>query len=244
MWTKLTDLKSAADIKLGNVESAKLQPTDNAKDDAARDALDEYSAVTPRQLVHEQLGDGTTRRFVLQSIVTGPPAWADGSSQLLTVQFVANPNTQDEEAKELDTETWELQQDTTGKQVLLLEQAPSTAETLRLTWTLPHTIEELDGAGPGTTTVPLRDRIALLLLVTAQLAAWVSRTASDQRATSMGIDQIDFRSIDDRWRRRSEELRKAAISRLGPGEINRGAAGASVDYETKTRLGRQPRVSH
>ena len=93
------------------------------------------------------------------------------------------------------------------------------------------------------TTIYERDSEGFLLLVCSLLAHWVARAASDQKNSSLGVEQINYDTIDRRWRQKGEDLRKQALERFESTEFSAGVAAFSVEYKTRDRFG-FPRVSH
>jgi len=240
---KLAEVRTKAITRLGKIESLKLQPTEEAQDAAVRSALDEYSSHRPRELVKRVAGDGQTRRWVLKTLLSAEPVWLPRTSRVQALEILEDPDTDDEHRRELEAEEWEVRIDAAGDEVLWLLRPPGTSETLSITWTRPQQIETLDGtdATPGTT-VPDGDVEGFLLLVLANLAGWVARSASDLKNESMGLDQVDYDTIDRRWRDNEKSLRKQALERFVPTEFA-PASGTSVDYRSRDRYG-FPRVSH
>ena len=238
--TNIEELLSKVDRKIGQIDTDKLKPSPDAKEEAARDALDEYSGSCPHLKVSEEVGDGSTRRFVLSTLLgTG---WIADTSLVQSVAFVRDANTDTEQVEELAIEDWAVRLDTSEQEVLFLDRAAGTDETIRIRWTSPHTINELDEA--TVTTVPSRDTEALALLAASKVAEWIARTACDMANRAMGIDQVDFNTFDRRWSDKAKRLRAGAIERLNPTELSAGGAGTSVEWKSDDRLSGLSRVSH
>lgn len=245
--TNLADLIGSVQALVGRVESAKLRPasggTPDEQEEIIRTGLDEYSKVRPRVLVYQEQGDGATKRHVLAStITTSGKAWDDDQSELLAVEVVTDPDDDDELVTPTLEADWWLRQDTSEQHVLFLRYATGTTAYLRLHYTLPHTLDGLDGA--SATTVKDKDAEAVKLLCTAAWADWIARAASDLANESLGVDQVEYQTHAYNWARRARELRRAAVERLAPTQLTVGAAGTSIDWDTDALLGDNPRVSH
>jgi hypothetical protein len=242
--TDLAELVALIDRRVGKVESAKLTPSQQTSEDLAREAVVELSRSWPRRLVHELAGDGTTRRWVLVSTLnTAGREWLDGYSEIETVFEVYDAGTDDETKRELKAEEFETYLDTNDQAVLFLGPLYGSQTTIRIVYTRPHSINNLDGA--TSTTVLERQTEALILLGSAIRAGWIARTAADLANRAVGIDQVDYHKIGEAWSIRAQELRKSAIEHAQPTELGAGAAGTSVDWDTESLLvPGVPRLSH
>jgi len=238
-WTNLTTLKGEL-ARYVAVSSQKLQPSTDQIEDAVRDALDELSSVRPETLVHEALGDTTTRLYVLPTVIGA--LWIADRSTVSGLQKVTDPDTDDENAEAVEDDRWITRDSVAGDRVLHLSDLIGTGASLRIFWTRPLTIDELDTA--TATTVRAPDTQTLLLLAAERLAQGIARAASDLADNTLGVDQVDFQTFDRRWRERARELREKAEQRLNP-EGTSVATGTSVQYRTSSRLTRgQRRVAH
>lgn len=233
-WTNLTTLKAAALRVLGSINSEALQPTGDDQEDGVRDAIDELSKLRPNILVTDIAGDGTKKRYVMADDV---PGWSDESSTLEIIEIVTEKETDSETRRRLDPDEYELRPQADEKLVLLLGvgRIVGTGTDLRLTWTRPLEIDQLDGATG--TTVDSRWKQTVLLLTCERLALLIARKSSDLADNTLGIDQVEFRTFDRRWKERAMELRKRAEERIAPsGALGEASPGMSVEYETTSRL--------
>ena len=236
------DAIAKVDRIIAKLDSKKLVPGPDVKDEMLREALDEYSNASPRKITFQTPGSSTTKRYVLATLTAGANVWVDEVSQLERVIKAIKPDTDDELEEPYKNDEFSLRVDTAGADVLFLTRAVGASDTLRLIYTRPHEINGLDGA--TVTTVSAKDSDALALLAASKVASWISRAASDDANQTTGIDQVEFKDIHERWRDRAEELRKDAIERLSPSMLSAGAAGTSIDWERKTALGNVERIAH
>ncbi len=232
-WTNLTTLKDAVTRVLGSVNSKKLEPTGDDQEDATRDSLDELSKIRPQVRVTDIAGDGTKVRYIIRDDVTG---WDDDLSTLEVLEIITDKETDDESRRVLEADDYELRPQADEKLVLKLLNAKvaGTGEDLRITWTHPLDVDGLDGK--TTTTVPGRWKQVLILLACERLAYLIARKASDLADNTMGIDQVEFRTFDRRWKDRAMELRVRLVERLAPTELGATNPGTSIEYETRSRL--------
>jgi hypothetical protein len=239
----LAELRTRIDLRLGRIESERLQPTVEALEESCRSALAELSAIRPRSVVRELAGDGSSRRYVLTTAFADPDGWVADSSDVLEIGEVSNTGTDDETVDPLGEDDWAIRRGTDGLEVLFVGTPVGVDRVLRIRYSRAHTVTDLDGA--AATTVPERETEALVLLATSEAAGWIARTAADLADRgSLGVDQIEFAGFSRRWREFSDVLRKRAAERLGASELVSGGAGTSVEWESESRLGRLPRVSH
>ncbi len=240
-YTKLSEYRDNAIRLLGTITSQKLKPAEDDADDAARDALDEVSAVAPQTNVHEEAGDGASRMFDLATTIGSD--WVEGSSRVAYIESVTGANTDAEVAAELKSgSTWLVKLNTAGASILWVDSAamPATGTTLRIYWETPHTLQDLDGA--TATTVPPRVKQFYLLLGAERLARLVARKACDLADNTTGVDQVDFDQFHRRWTIRANEFRKLATERVNPEDFVTGE-GTAVEWQSKSQFGRT-RISH
>lgn len=233
-----TDFQAELVIRLGTITSDKLKPTTGAWTGIIDDALDCYTQRRPLQKVHQQAGSATARRFVLDTAITD---WLNGTSQILDVASVTEPDTDDEQIETFARDQWEQRRAADGKDLLFLPFATGTQATLRITW---QTLHVIDVADPDLTTIPEADSEALYALGIAKAARWVSRAACDLQNESLGSDNLDYLEISEKWKRRADEAEKGAYGRLSADPDSIGSAAASIDWTPMSELARQPRVGH
>ncbi len=237
--TEIDDYRIRTMERVGKVKSENLEPSSDVLDSICREALDEFSKILPRQIVTEAVGDGATKRYVLDTLLGSQ--WREEPSDIQRIYSVTDANTDAEKQTEIEEETWFMRQGTDGNHALFLPETIGTSTTLRVVWTLPHTVDKLDEA--TATTVPAKFTEALILLTAAATCEWISRTASTMSNSTIGVDQVDFDPIDIRWAKRAKALRVQASERFQPGLVGSGA-GYATEWNRNTRLGGSSRISH
>ena len=239
-FSTLATLRQEARRRLGSIDAGKLKPSEQEEDDSIRDALNELNRIGPQLFVFEKVGDGAARRFPLASTITGTPGWDDQTSELQDLELVSDPNTDSEHVRAVDDEDWSVRLDSSDELVLWLRTAVGTTEYLRVFWSLPHRLSGLDSATE--TTIQERWKALFLLLVLAELSDLISRKASDLADHTTGVEQVDFRTFEERWKSNADRLRARAAERINPNMIS-AAAGTATEWETRNRFGLR-RISH
>ena len=230
------EFKDRVLVRLGRVESSKLKPTTNAIEAAVADAIDEYSKRKPRDLVHQQAGDDTTKRVVLTDTVTD---WITGTSRVVNLSRVSDPDSDDEVEYEYEEKDWRVVKDTTGKDVLLFTYAVGTGNTLRIRWQNLHTIHDSDSA---LTTIPEGDTEICTLFALVYLERWIARTAYDLSDSGFGADQVDYEMLGKRWDQRADHDFDDALKRISPESA--GGTGGSVEWPSESIIAKQSRIAH
>lgn len=232
------DFRDELKTKLGLIESEKLQPTQEAWEGIIDDSLDQYSHLRPDRKVFQQAGSATAKRFVLDTVITG---WKNGTSRVVAVASVIQPDTNDEVIEEFDYDDWSQRRAADGKDILFLPWAIGTTATLRIIYDHPHQIDSTDAA---LTTVPEADSEALKSLALGKACEWIARSASDLANESLGGDAVDYEAIGERWARRAKDAFNSAQERLSAESGSVPSAGASTEWTTMSELARQPRIGH
>lgn len=237
---KRSEVKQQAMVRLGAIGSQTFSPTLDAQEDCLVSAIAWYEKLRPLQKIHQSASDGVTKRFVLATLIN--PGWEAGISEVASVASVTAPDSSDETITDVPVDKWEQSKSASGADVLMLGSPVPTGSTLRIAYSASHVVDADDA---DDTTIPAKDGDALISMTAAYMARWISRKASDSAAASLGADQIDAEPIGERWARRAKELEKMATDRLAPPAPEASIpAGASIDWDTQSSLGRQGRIGH
>lgn len=225
--------------RVGKIESSKLAPsdTDGTQDELVDQALAEYNRSRSRRMVYEAPGSDTDRRFVLTDIIAD---WKPGEFKIEKVSRVADANQHNESDYPVPADEWEVTTNTDGAEVLVLKNSIGSGYSMRIRYGQPFVI----GANESNTTVPDGDTEPLTMLAVAVVCDWIARTATDLSDSSLGADGVDYSSVASRWSDRAKEARAQAKGFLSPGESASSTGVAYAVLESKSLLGRQPRISH
>lgn len=235
-----TTATTQAVVRLGSIVSKTFTPTTEAKDDCLNATIAWYDQIRPLRKIHQSAGDGSSRRFVLATLIGA--SWAVGDSQVESVAVVSSPDTSNEVSTDVPVDQWQQDKAINSVDILMLGASVDAGSTLRIRWSAPHTVHATDAS---LTTIPTKDADAFLSMFAAYLARWISRRASDDASASIGADQIDAEPIGERWARRAKELEKMANERISaPPADSLSPAGTSIDWDVQSTLGRQGRIGH
>ena len=126
----MSDLLTLLNKVVGIVkdDSAKLVNPDDYELKIA-EALNTYSKHRPDTDVVDVTGNGGHDYDL-------PTGWSEGFSEIKSIEYPIG----DIPATLLDPDTYEIYQNTTKKQVRLLNNSPAAADTFRITFTIPRTI--------------------------------------------------------------------------------------------------------
>lgn len=192
--------------------------------DGIRDALEQYSLDAPRTVVADVAGDGSTYDLAL------PSAFVDGFARVVTIEYPAGAR----EPTYLDSADWRLYRTASATTLRLVQATPAVGETVRLTFTAPHTIEQLDTA--TVTTIPSYHTQAFVYLATAKcLQRLADRFLHEQEAT-LNLDSVERGGKADQARRLIGTLLAAYRDSVG---VTGGAPAAMqvLDWDSPVHQG-------
>ncbi len=138
-----------------------------------------FSKDKPRELVFDITGNGTSL-YTLTAIATG---WVNKFSQVTTLEYPANQQT----PVFLQQEKWSIYRpDNTNEKLKLYQDAPTASQTMRLNYTVPHTLTN------ATSTIEDND-LELFAILAAHYAAqaMVSDLLQENRS-NLNADSTDF----------------------------------------------------
>jgi hypothetical protein len=134
----------------------------------------------------------------------------------------------------LESEDWQLYRvSTTVLKIRLTSSTPATGETVRVTWTKPHTVDQAQS------TIPAQDEEAVANLAAAvalrQLAAYYANTVD----ATIQADSVNYRSKSSEYQKLAGELEQRYRDHFGirEGASELTAGGAFVDQDQGTTHG-------
>lgn len=235
---KLETFRSRVSLKVGDVDSPKMQPSNDVLDLCIEAGLNQYTRLRPRTVVEEIAGNGSQKRYVLNSELT---LWVPGFSVLAVVASVQNRNTDDEVETDVPLDNREIRKDISGNDVLFLTETIPTGYHLRLAYNGSHVIDEDDA---NDTTVPDIDEDLLTAMCASYVAYWIARKASDLSNTSLGSSETSYWRMRQHWAERAKELMREASEYIDPKMVAHESAGVTRAWKSKSRLGGGERISH
>ena len=233
---KTADIRARVLLKVGSISSPGLEPPEEAVDLCVETGLTHYNGMKPRVIADESSGDGSTRRFVLATLLGA--GYDPDFSQIRSVQRITDLDTDDERVD--DSITHEIRINASAGHVLFISTAIGASNTMRVVYTAHHVIDESDEAN---TTVPDVDTDLLTCLAAMYTAYWISRKAGDLMIAEMGVTEVNLRRMREHWADRAHELGKEAGEFLTPSLVSLGSAGVAIQWPTTSGFG-VGRVSH
>lgn len=187
-------------------------------EDAIRDALDQYDADAPLVLVGDLAGTGLVYDWAL------PATLQYGRSRILTVEYPSGARPM----SYLEDDDWLFYQTPTTTAFRLYSVIPGATETVRLTYTSPHTINGLDSA--TVTTIPVYHTQAFVNLCGSRCLVRLANRFLHEQENTLNLDSVDRSGKSDQARRLANTLMDAYRQIVG---VTRGeaAAFATVDWD-------------
>lgn len=245
--TTLAVLNTRVTGKLGSIDTPGLQPSSGDVDNFVQEGLDILNNLRPDVVTREVTGDGTTRRYDLETLFSG--IWIHEFTILTSLTTVSNANTDDEDEDPVFDKDFRVHRHTDGLDYLYMRNVVGADRVLRFRFTTPWLIHASDAAQ---TTVPDKYAEVLVSLCAARGALWISRKASDLAVTTLGASEVDYGSSQEKWMDNSKAMMKEAMDVLSP-DIAAVSAGTTREWRETPRLhddeARQPtgfreRLSH
>lgn len=209
----LIDYQTRLDEVLQDL-SARLSAA--VKDAAIQEAVREYSKHRPVIRVLDVPGDGATFDIPLGT-APGPTDWSPGFSTVRDVEYPAGERT----PQRLERAQWTEYQAPSGRVLRLLEITPAIGKSVRIVYTVPHTLSLTLG------TIPEAEFDAVANLAGSHAAQALANSFVQQGDSTIGADSVDHKSKSAEYAARSRELRALYFRHLGMTD-EKGAPAASV----------------
>lgn len=168
-----------------------------------RRALRRYMIDKPFTKVSAITGTGSVYITVNSSNL---PDFVDGFSYIEQIEVNAPTVANNERPNYLEREEWDFYRDETGLRIWLKTSKPSSSHTIRVTYTVPHTIDGLDGETVDT--VPEQDKEAIVLFAISQSLMALSAKAGGTSSPSMRSDVVNYRTKSFEFKSVSEQYGK------------------------------------
>ncbi len=233
----LSTFRSRVVLKIGDIASVELKPGEDVLDICIDAGVNQYSRLRPRTVVVEVAGDGTTKRYILNTALT---LWNPDFSNIAKVAKVTDTNTDIEVESEFKDSQLSQRRDSSGNDVLFVTEIVETGKVIRFEHTALHTI---DLAVPTDTTIPDFDTDFLTALSASYVASWIARKASDLANVQLGVSEIDYGRLRSHWSTRSNELLREASEMIDPKMMSHASTGTAIEWKSESRLAPR-RISH
>jgi len=193
-------------------------------------ALSRYSSDRPQLSFEDFAGDGSAYDFSL------PSDWDRALSVVASVEYPQG----EREPSYLQRRDWAVYaRGTSAEKLRLFRLTPASGETLRLTYTLPHTADE------STATVPANDLKALAWLAAAEGCHVLARRYAQTTEPILGADAVNYQSKAAEYTRLARELERKYQNHIGQkeGEVS-GSSGVSLDWDASLSQSRGNYLTH
>ncbi len=190
-------------------------------------AVQRFSRQRPRTLVSDIAGDGSYDYDL-------PSGWLDGFSRILVVEYPSGRR----DPEILEEDRYDVYRSPTGLKLRFFENTPLASETIRLTFTVPHTL------GDSSTTVPTTDEAAVCFLAASLTATVISSHYAQQRDPTIRGSNINATDRSLRYQKLAKEYLGMYLAHLGiKSEIDLPAAGGVADWDRNLSTGHD-RLTH
>lgn len=157
-------------------------------------ALNRYSTANPRVMVRDIAGTDSNDLAL-------PAEWIAGFSTLRALEYPIGTIPADL----LQSHCWSLYQAPSSCVIRLADLQPTSAESVRCTFTVLHSEE----------TLPAVDQQAVAELAASACLYQLSAAYGNSMDNTIQADSVDYQSKTDQYRRLAAELRKQALAALG-----------------------------
>lgn len=198
---------------------------------AIREALEHYDNDAPRAMVADIAGDGATYDLTL------PAGYVDGFSSVVSIEYPTGSRP----AQYLELGDWTIYRTASTTKLRLQHVTPGSGQTVRVTYTARHTIDDLDSA--AATTIPAWHTEAFVNLCGAKCLVRLADRFIHEQESTLNLDAVDRTSKTDLARRMADRLLAAYREVVG---VRGGAspAGLVMDWTTSVAGSGLSRLTH
>lgn len=233
----LSTFRDRVIAKVGAVQSPELAASEDVLDICVDAGVNQYSRLRPRTVVVDVPGDGTTRRYVLNTVLT---LWDPSFSNIAKVAMVQNTDLDNEIETVFTDRQLTQRKDSGGNDVMFITDTVAVGKDIRFEFTALHTIHI---ATANLTTIPASDTSLLTALTASYVAGWIARKASDLSNVQLGTTEIDYGRLRSHWSTRASELLKEASEMIDPRVMSHESTGVAVEWKSQSSFAPR-RISH
>lgn len=162
--TKLSEYISITRQSVQEVSgSLQYEMSDDVYTNFIRRAVRRYGIDKPFEKVSAITGTSSKYITINNSNL---PGYVDGFSKIEKIEAFSPNISNNERPNYLDRDEWDLYRDESELRIYLLNHQPTASDSSRITYTIPHTINELDSETVDT--IPEHDREAIVLYAASQ----------------------------------------------------------------------------
>lgn len=204
---------------------------DSAKIQAIQSALADYSKHRPREVIEEVDGDNT-----FDYLLADLSAWLEGFSSIKNIEYPVDDTAQD--SNTLQDDSFRIVKKSTGSYLRFLEDAPSSSEEFRITYTGQHVCTN------ALCSIPTTDERAVQMLAAANfcqmLAVYYARTED----STIQADSVDHKSKASEYAARGRAYKQEYFSYLGIKDGNATSAASVTRDQDATPSWRGDGMTH
>lgn len=222
----LADFQSGVDRKLQDDDASTRRISTTERDAFIAEAVARYSRDKPRLVVADVAG-GASFNLSLPSS-PADAAWEKGFSSMQSVEYpYASTN---QTPRLLDRRSWTILDTPSGQVLRFLTNTPQSGETVRLTYTVRHTLSA------SLNTIPDAHADAVTSLAASFYAKALAAIFAASREPSLAADSVDYRSKAAEYTRLADKLEADYKEALGVGGDDGGGgsvapAGATSNWD-------------
>ena len=152
------------------------------KTEAIEDALDQYSKDRPDTAADDITGDGG-----FDYLLSGLTNYEDGFSWISDIEYPYDSS--DARRNSIEGDRWEEYHNGSAKYLRFLYDTPTTAETIRVHYTIPY-----EFSAGGAVVIPLTDFRALCNLAAAKALRFIAAKFLHTGESTLSADVVNYRS--------------------------------------------------
>lgn len=172
-------------------------------DSSVRDAVEQFSADTPRYVVADIAGDGAAFDFDL------PSGFVYGDSSITQIEYPAGQRV----PIVLTADEWDYYRTASTTKLRLTQITPNVGETARVTFTAMHTLDGLDTA--SVTTIPTWQTQAFVALCAAKAMYRLAARFLHEQESNLGLDSVERATKGDAARRLADAYMRQYQEQVG-----------------------------
>jgi len=189
---------------------------------AINKAVKRYAQDRPLEVSEDEPGDGG-----FDYALTILASWAEGFSTIKQIEYPVDDDDTYEDENILQEDSWKIYQKPAGKVIRLLENKPTAAESMRITYTALHLCDDTQ------CTVPAIDEEAVQMLAAAEFCQMLATYFAQNQDSTIAADSVDHKSKSADYAARARTYRKGYFDHLGLKEDQVTPASVTRDQDTR-----------
>ncbi len=197
------------------------------KDSFISEGVSRYSKHRPQRKVYDIAGNSGYDYSL-------PSDWIRDFSMIQSVEYPAGSRP----ANILGDKDWEIYEDSTGQKLRMLSSTPNTGETIRITYTLLHSVNI------SSSTIPASDADAVANLASSLCCEALANYYAQTADSTINADVVNYRTKSGEYAARASRLMKLYYDHVGiDAESPHPPSGATGNWDTNFQWGGD-RIGH